>query len=65
MRINLSDEVSGAVHFDKPIVALESAVIAHGLPRPRNLEAAGEIEDIIRQRGAVPAPSSAVRHTSG
>jgi pseudouridine-5'-phosphate glycosidase len=55
MRINLSDEVSGAVHFDKPIVALESAVIAHGLPRPRNLEAAGEIEDIIRQRGAVPA----------
>jgi len=55
MRINLSDEVSGAVHFDKPIVALESAVIALGLPRPRNLDAAGEIEDIIRQRGAVPA----------
>ena len=55
MRINLSDEVSGAVHFDKPIVALESAVIAHGLPGPRNLEAAGQIEDIIRERGAVPA----------
>lgn len=55
MRINLSDEVSGAVHFDKPIVALESAVIAHGLPEPRNLEAAGQIEDIIRERGAIPA----------
>ena len=55
MKINLSDEVSGAVHFDKPIVALESTVIAHGLPRPQNLETARRMEEIIRRAGAIPA----------
>ena len=55
MKINLSDEVSGAVHFDKPIVALESTVIAHGLPRPHNLETARRMEDIVRRAGAIPA----------
>ncbi len=39
----------------KPIVALESTIISHGLPRPSNLEVAQECERIIRQRGAVPA----------
>jgi len=38
-----------------PIVALESAVITHGLPRPTNLELARELEQIVRQGGAVPA----------
>lgn len=55
MRINFSEEVSGAVHFDSPIVALESTVIAHGLPYPQNLETAYKMERIVREIGAVPA----------
>src|SRR5512139_1045066 len=55
MKLNLSDEVSGAVHFDRPIVALESTVIAHGLPYPQNLETARRLEAVVREGGAVPA----------
>lgn len=55
MKINFNDEVSGAAHFDTPIVALESTVIAHGLPRPQNLETARSVEKIIRDAGATPA----------
>ena len=40
---------------DKPIVALESTIISHGLPRPQNLQVAHEVEAIIRQHGAIPA----------
>jgi pseudouridine-5'-phosphate glycosidase len=40
---------------DKPIVALESTIISHGLPRPQNLQIAHEVESIIRQHGATPA----------
>ena len=55
MKINFSEEVSGALHFGKPIVALESTVIAHGLPYPQNIETAYKLERIIRENGAVPA----------
>ena len=55
MKINFNDEVSGALHFDRPIVALESTVIAHGLPRPQNLGTAQRMEQIVRETGAVPA----------
>ena len=53
--IKYSVEVSEAMAAGKPIVALESTIISHGLPRPSNLEVAQECERIIRQRGAVPA----------
>ena len=53
--IKYSTEVSEAMAAGKPIVALESTIISHGLPRPSNLEVAQECERIIRQRGAVPA----------
>lgn len=55
MRIDLSDEVSGAVHFDRPIVALESTVIAQGLPYPTNIETALKLETAVREGGAIPA----------
>lgn len=55
MKINFHDEVSGALHFDRPIVALESTVIAHGLPYPKNIETARRLEHIVRECGAVPA----------
>jgi pseudouridylate synthase len=48
-------EVARAQHDGKPIVALESTIIAHGLPRPRNLEVARELEAIVRDQGACPA----------
>jgi pseudouridine-5'-phosphate glycosidase len=51
----LSPEVSKALDAGKPIVALESTIISHGLPRPRNLEAAKEFEEILRSSGVTPA----------
>ena len=53
--IKLSAEVSAAIKAGKPIVALESTIISHGLPRPSNLEVALECERIVRDAGAVPA----------
>ena len=53
--IKLSAEVSAAFKAGKPIVALESTIISHGLPRPSNLEVALECERIVRDAGAVPA----------
>lgn len=55
MRLAISREVREALDARKPVVALESTVIAHGLPRPLNLETAREIERIVREGGAVPA----------
>ena len=53
--IKYSAEVSAAIAAGAPIVALESTIISHGLPRPSNLAVAQECERIIRQRGAIPA----------
>ena len=50
-----SPEVAEAMKNGKPIVALESTIISHGLPRPSNLTVAREVEEIVRSRGAVPA----------
>ena len=53
--IQLSADVEGAIASNRPIVALESTVIAHGLPRPQNLDTAHRLETIVRNAGAVPA----------
>ena len=53
--IKYSAEVSAAIAAGKPLVALESTIISHGLPRPSNLAVAIECERIIREHGAVPA----------
>jgi pseudouridine-5'-phosphate glycosidase len=53
--IRLSDEVREAVEQGHPVVALESTIISHGLPRPRNLEVAQELEAVVRAGGALPA----------
>ena len=50
-----SPEVTEALKSGKPIVALESTIISHGLPRPSNLTVAREVEEIVRSHGAVPA----------
>jgi len=53
--IKFSKEVEAAIAAKKPIVALESTIISHGLPRPRNLEVARDVEEIVRAAGATPA----------
>jgi pseudouridine-5'-phosphate glycosidase len=53
--ITFSREVQVAKEKKAPIVALESTIIAHGLPRPRNLEVAIEVEKLVRDSGATPA----------
>ncbi|UGA51176.1 MULTISPECIES: pseudouridine-5'-phosphate glycosidase [Dickeya] len=50
-----SDEVKEALHTGKPVVALESTVIAHGLPYPENVATARKIEAAVRAEGAIPA----------
>ncbi|MEU0521650.1 pseudouridine-5'-phosphate glycosidase [Streptosporangium sp. NPDC006007] len=50
-----SREVAEALARGVPVVALESTIISHGLPQPRNLEVAAELEEIVREAGAVPA----------
>ncbi|MFJ5101700.1 pseudouridine-5'-phosphate glycosidase [Streptomyces sp. NPDC088554] len=53
--LHLSPEVREALAARRPVVALESTIIAHGLPRPRNLAVARELEALVRSGGAVPA----------
>jgi pseudouridine-5'-phosphate glycosidase len=53
--IKYSKEVASAKSQGRPIVALESTIISHGLPRPTNLEVAKEVEEIVRSQGATPA----------
>ncbi|WP_045324416.1 pseudouridine-5'-phosphate glycosidase [Streptomyces sp. NRRL F-4428] len=56
----LSEEVREALDRGRPVVALESTIIAHGLPRPRNLEVGLELEELVRAEGAVPATVAVV-----
>lgn len=53
--LDFSDEVKLAKAQNKPIVALESTIISHGMPHPINVSTAREVEDIVREFGAVPA----------
>lgn len=53
--LEIKDDVKEALEAGKAVVALESTIIAHGMPFPQNIETALEIEDIIRDKGAVPA----------
>ena len=51
----LSKEIQAARQRGQPLVALESTVITHGLPRPQNLQLARDLESVVRAKGAVPA----------
>jgi pseudouridine-5'-phosphate glycosidase/pseudouridine kinase len=54
-KIRYNDEVASALEQGKPVVALESTIITHGFPYPENLQMATEVEETIREEGAVPA----------
>ena len=54
-RLSLAPEIADALRDGRPVVALESTLISHGLPYPQNLEVANASEDAVRESGAVPA----------
>ena len=53
--LDVNPEVAAAIAAGKPVVALESTIISHGMPYPQNVETALQVEKIIRDNGAVPA----------
>ncbi|MDD6005184.1 MAG: pseudouridine-5'-phosphate glycosidase [Firmicutes bacterium] len=55
MKIRMNDEVRKALEEKRPVVALESTIISHGMPYPKNVETALNVERIIRENGCVPA----------
>jgi pseudouridine-5'-phosphate glycosidase len=59
--IRLRPEVAEALAWGHPVVALESTLIAHGLPRPDNLVLARELEAIVREAGGIPATVGVIR----
>ncbi|MBT1280335.1 pseudouridine-5'-phosphate glycosidase [Thermoanaerobacter sp. CM-CNRG TB177] len=58
--IDMSKEVKEAMEEGKPVVALESTIISHGMPYPENIETAKTLENIIREHGAIPATSAII-----
>ncbi|MEO8211055.1 MAG: pseudouridine-5'-phosphate glycosidase [bacterium] len=59
--IKLSDEVRSALSDNKPLVALESTIIAHGMPYPQNYETALAVEQTVRENNAVPATIAVIK----
>lgn len=53
--LNIHPEITEALDIGKPVVALESTIIAHGMPYPQNIETALQVENIVRENGAIPA----------
>ena len=58
--MKIAPDVAEALAAGRPVVALESTIITHGLPRPRNLEVARQIEAAVREGGALPATTAMV-----
>ncbi len=59
--MDFNPEVREALEKGKPVIALESTIIAHGMPYPKNVETASVVEDTIRSKGAVPATIGIIR----
>ncbi len=55
MNVRVSPEVEAALREKRPVIALESTIISHGMPYPQNVETAYRVEQIVREHGAVPA----------
>lgn len=59
--LSVSEEVKQALAEGKPVVALESTIISHGMPYPKNVETALNVEKIVRENGAVPATIAIIK----
>ncbi len=58
--LDIKPEVQEALDQGKPVVALESTIISHGMPYPQNLETAKRVEEIVRENGAIPATTGII-----
>ena len=58
--LSITPEIQEAIKQGKPIVALESTILSHGMPYPENLEFAHKVEEIVREQGAVPATTAII-----
>ena len=59
--IVINPKVQAALNSNKPVVALESTIISHGMPYPKNVETALNVEKIVRENGAVPATIAIIK----
>lgn len=58
--LSITEEIKEAIKENKPIVALESTILSHGMPYPENLEFAYKVEEIVRGKGAIPATTAII-----
>lgn len=56
----ITEEVKAALEAKRPVVALESTILSHGMPYPENLEFSHKVEEIIRAEGAIPATTAII-----
>lgn len=60
--LEIAPEIKEAIEKNKPVVALESTILSHGMPYPQNMEFAHRVEEIVRAEGAVPATTAIINH---
>ncbi len=58
--LKITDEIASAIKKGKPVVALESTILSHGMPYPENVEFAKNVERIVREAGAIPATTAII-----
>ncbi len=58
--LDITPEISNAIAYNKPVVALESTILSHGMPYPQNMEFAANVEKIVRELGAIPATTAII-----
>lgn len=58
--LSISEEIQTAIDEGKPVVALESTILSHGMPYPQNVEFAHKVEEIVRAEGAIPATTAII-----
>ncbi len=59
--LSINTEVENAFKEGRPVVALESTIISHGMPYPENIKTAKHVEKIVRDNGAVPATRAIIK----
>ena len=58
--LSITPEIEEAIKAGKPVVALESTILSHGMPFPQNMEFAHKVEEIVRAEGAIPATTAII-----
>ena len=58
--LSITPEIEEAIRSNKPVVALESTILSHGMPYPENMEFAYRVEEVVRGEGAIPATTAVI-----